>query len=88
MIVNVVLVVVIAAMIYITLHSSNANVINYEVNLQDKYASWQEELQSQEESLNARERALNPAKIILKTHFNIFLRYNRHKGKKSGGYYE
>ena len=52
-IVNVVLVVVIAAMIYITLHSSNANVINYEVNLQDKYASWQEELQSQEESLNA-----------------------------------
>lgn len=62
MIVNVVLVVVIAAMIYITLHSSNANVINYEVNLQDKYASWQEELQSQEESLNARERALNQQK--------------------------
>ena len=61
-IVNVVLVVVIAAMIYITLHSSNANVINYEVNLQDKYASWQEELQSQEESLNARERALNQQK--------------------------
>jgi len=56
------LVVVIAAMIYITLHSSNANVINYEVNLQDKYASWQEELQSQEESLNARERALNQQK--------------------------
>ena len=61
-IVNVVLVVVIVAMIYITLHSSNANVINYEVNLQDKYASWQEELQSQEESLNARERALNQQK--------------------------
>ena len=61
-IVNVVLVVVIAAMIYITMHSSNANVINYEVNLQDKYASWQEELQSQEESLNARERALNQQK--------------------------
>ena len=89
MIVNVVLAVVIVAMIYITLHSSNANVINYEVNLQDKYASWQEELQSQEESLNARERALNQLKIILKnTFFNIFLRYNRHKGKKSGGYYE
>ena len=60
--ITIVALVVIAAMIYITLHSSNANVINYEVNLQDKYASWQEELQSQEESLNARERALNQQK--------------------------
>lgn len=59
MIVNVVLVIVIIAMIFILNTSSNPNIINYEVNIQNKYTQWQQQLQSQEESLNARERELN-----------------------------
>jgi hypothetical protein len=59
MIVNVVLIIVIIAVIAITANSSNPNVLNYEINLQDKYASWQEQLESQEASLKAREQQLN-----------------------------
>lgn len=59
MIANVILVIVIAAIVYITLNSSNPNIVNYEVNLQNKYSSWQEQLESQEESLRAREKELN-----------------------------
>jgi hypothetical protein len=58
-IVNIVLIIVIAAVIAITANSKNPNVLNYEVNLQDKYSSWQEQLESQEASLKAREQQLN-----------------------------
>lgn len=59
MIVNVILVVIIIAMFVILNTSSNPNIINYEVNIQNKYAQWQQELQSQEESVKAREKELN-----------------------------
>lgn len=62
MIVNVVLVIIIIAMFFILNTSSNPNIINYEVNIQNKYSQWQESLQSQEESLKARENALNNRK--------------------------
>lgn len=62
MIINVVLIIIIIAMFVILNTSSNPNVINYEVNIQNKYSQWQEQLQSQEESLNARENALNNRK--------------------------
>lgn len=62
MIINVVLVIIIIAMFVILNTSSNPNIINYEVNIQNKYSQWQEQLQSQEESLNARENALNNRK--------------------------
>lgn len=62
MIVNVVLVIIIIAMFFILNTSSNPNIINYEVNIQNKYSQWQEQLQSQEESLKARENALNNRK--------------------------
>ena len=55
MIVNIVLVVVIAAMAVILKTSSTPIVIDYERKLQDKYATWQEQLESQEASLKARE---------------------------------
>ena len=55
MIVNIVLVVVIAAMAVILKTSSTPTVIDYERKLQDKYATWQEQLESQEASLKARE---------------------------------
>lgn len=59
MIVNVILVVIIIAMFIILNTSSNPNIINYEVNIQNKYAQWQQDLQSQEESIKAREKELN-----------------------------
>ena len=62
MIINVVLIIIIIAMFVILNTSSNPNIINYEVNIQNKYSQWQEKLQSQEESLNARENALNNRK--------------------------
>lgn len=62
MIVNVILVIIIVAMFIILNTSSNPNIINYEVNLQNKYAQWQEQLQSQEQSLKARENELNNKK--------------------------
>lgn len=62
MIINVILVIIIVAMFIILNTSSNPNIINYEVNLQNKYAQWQEQLQSQEQSLNARENELNNRK--------------------------
>ncbi len=62
MIVNVILVIIIIAMFVILNTSSNPNIVNYEVNLQNKYAQWQEQLQSQEESLKARENELNNRK--------------------------
>ena len=62
MIINVVLIIIIIAMFVKLNTSSNPNIINYEVNIQNKYSQWQEQLQSQEESLNARENALNNRK--------------------------
>lgn len=62
MIINVVLIIIIIAMFVILNTSSNPNIINYEVNIQNKYSQWQEQLQSQEESLNAMENALNNRK--------------------------
>ena len=62
MIINEVLIIIIIAMFVILNTSSNPNIINYEVNIQNKYSQWQEQLQSQEESLNARENALNNRK--------------------------
>lgn len=58
-IVNVVLVIAIGVIVYITVFSKNANVLNYETNLQNKYSSWQEQLESEEASLKAREADLN-----------------------------
>lgn len=62
MIINVVLIIIVIAMFVILNTSSNPNIINYEVNIQNKYSQWQDQLQSQEESLNARENALNNRK--------------------------
>ena len=43
MIVNVFLVIALIAMFFILKTGSNSNVINYEVNVQNKYSSWQTE---------------------------------------------
>ena len=49
---NVLLVIVIIIMAYITLNSNHVNILNYERKLQDKYASWAQELQEKEDALN------------------------------------
>jgi len=56
LIINIALVIAIIAMFIILQTSSNSNVVNYEVNIQNKYASWQSQLKSQEESLKQREK--------------------------------
>lgn len=57
-IVNIFLVIAIIAMFIILKTSDNANIVNYEVNIQDKYASWQEELKQEEESLKEKKNEL------------------------------
>mgnify|MGYP000008139212 CR=1 FL=1 len=59
---NIILVIVIIAMFVILKTSSNPNILNYEVTIQNRYAQWQQELQSEEESLKAREQELNNKK--------------------------
>lgn len=58
MIFNVFLIFAIIIMFFILRTSSNPNIINYEVNIQDKYAQWQEQLESQEASLKAWQREM------------------------------
>lgn len=56
---NVLLVIVIIIMAYITLNSDHVNILNYETKLQDKYASWAQELQEKEDALNKLRNELN-----------------------------
>ena len=56
MIVNVFLVIALIAMFFILKTGSNSNVINYEVNVQNKYSSWQTELESKEAKLKEKEK--------------------------------
>lgn len=56
---NILLVIVIIIMAYITLNSNHVNIINYETKLQDKYASWAQELQKKEDALNRLRKELN-----------------------------
>lgn len=62
MVLNIILVIVIIAMFVILKTSSNPNILNYEVTIQNRYAQWQQELQSEEASLKAREQELNNKK--------------------------
>ena len=59
MIVNVFLVIALIAMFFILKTGSNSNVINYEVNVQNKYSSWQTELESKEAKLKEKEKELD-----------------------------
>lgn len=55
---NVILVIIVIALFYITLTSPNPNAINYEYNLQNKYASWNEELNQREQIIREKEKEL------------------------------
>lgn len=55
---NVVLVILVALMFYIATTSNNPNIINYEYNLQNKYATWNEELTNREAVIRQKELEL------------------------------
>lgn len=53
---NILLLAVAAAMVAITLTSSNPNILNYEKVLQNRYAAWEQELSTREAAVRERER--------------------------------
>ena len=59
LIMNIVMVIAIIAMFVITLNSDQPNVLNYERNLQDKYATWEQELTQREQTVREKERELH-----------------------------
>lgn len=54
----IILIAVVIAMFGISLTTSNANILNYERVIQDKYASWAQELTDKENALKNRERQI------------------------------
>ena len=55
---NLVLILLVGIMFYIATTSKNPNIINYEYNLQNKYAEWNEELKNREEIIRQKELEL------------------------------
>ena len=56
---NIVMLIAIIAMFVITLNSDQPNILNYEKNLQNKYASWEQELTQREQTVREKERELH-----------------------------
>lgn len=59
LIMNIVMVIAIIAMFIITLNSDQPNILNYERNLQNKYATWEQELTQREQTVREKERELH-----------------------------
>lgn len=57
-ILNVLLAAAIYAMFLISLNSENPNVLNYEKNLQNRYAEWEQELTEREQAIREKEKEL------------------------------
>jgi hypothetical protein len=57
-IINVVLLVLVLVMFFITLNGSNPNILNYEKALQNRYAAWEEELSERESVIREKEKEL------------------------------
>ncbi len=55
---NVILLLVVAALFYLTLSSPNPNILNYEEALKNKYASWESDLSEREQEVRRMEREL------------------------------
>lgn len=58
-ILNVLLVLAMCAMFAISLNSENPNIVNYETNLTNKYASWEQELTEREQAVREKEKELD-----------------------------
>ncbi|MFP3154756.1 hypothetical protein LQZ18_10115 [Lachnospiraceae bacterium ZAX-1] len=57
-VINIGLLIVVIAMFAITLTSNNPTIVNYEKNLKDKYAGWEEELTQREAEIRIKENEL------------------------------
>lgn len=57
-ILNVLLILAVAAMFTITIRSDNPNILNYKRVITDKYAQWEQELTERENAVREREREL------------------------------
>ena len=56
---NIVLILLVIIMFAITLNGKNANILNYERVLTDRYAGWEQELTQREAAVREKERALH-----------------------------
>lgn len=56
---NIVMIIAIIIMFIITLNSDQPNILNYEKNLQNKYATWEQELTRREQAVREKERELH-----------------------------
>ena len=56
---NIILVLAVVVMFMITMKSNNPNILNYEQNLINKYAKWEQELSERESVIREKERELN-----------------------------
>lgn len=65
-ILNILLVIAVAAMFIITLKSDNPNILNYETAINNKYAYWAEQLDEQEKNLREKEKEIKIREIELK----------------------
>lgn len=63
-ILNVILLIAIMAMFIITLYSDNPNIINYKTQVQNEYATWDQELKEKEKQLRIWEKELNDKAAI------------------------
>lgn len=63
-ILNVLLILAIIAMFTISLRSDNPNILNYERNITNKYASWEEQLKEREAAVREKERELKLGDFI------------------------
>ncbi len=59
LIANLILALAVAGMFMITLKSDNPNILNYEKNLVNRYAAWEQELREREQVVREKERELN-----------------------------
>lgn len=58
-ILNVLLVIAVIAMFVIALNADQPNILNYEKEITNRYASWEQELTEREQAVRAKERELN-----------------------------
>ena len=58
-IINIIMALLVAAMFYITLNSSQPNILNYKNAIINEYAGWEEELTQKDLELREKERALS-----------------------------
>ncbi|MBD5548562.1 MAG: hypothetical protein HDQ97_14425 [Lachnospiraceae bacterium] len=63
--INVILVIMVAAMFAISLNSNNPNILNYKKNIENEYAAWEQELTQREKEVRMKEAQLETSTEIV-----------------------